>query len=97
MNTKVITIGLFAITVIALFAANQFQTFAIPPYNPNIVEPPSATLSRDELGNLIARLVVSGVLLIAALYVILTKKYKPEDKNWAYGALGTIAGFWLRA
>jgi hypothetical protein len=33
---------------------------------------------------------------LAALFVILKKKYAPEDKNRAYGTLGTIAGFWLK-
>ena len=45
----------------------------------------------------VAQLVISAVLLIAALFVILTKKYPPQDKHWAYGALGTVVGFWLKA
>jgi len=39
--------------------------------------------------------VVSLVLLIAALWVILSKRYTPTDRHWAYGSVGTIVGFWL--
>jgi len=46
---------------------------------------------------LAAQLVISAVLLVAALFVILTKRYPAQDKHWAYGALGTVVGFWLKA
>ena len=45
---------------------------------------------------LTAQLVISAVLLVAALFVILTKRYPAQDKHWAYGALGTVVGFWLK-
>jgi uncharacterized membrane protein SirB2 len=38
---------------------------------------------------------VSIVLLISALFVILSKKYAPADRHWAYGSIGTIVGYWL--
>jgi hypothetical protein len=44
-----------------------------------------------------AQLVITGVLLVAALFVILIKKYPAQAKYWAYGALGTGVGFWLKA
>ena len=40
-------------------------------------------------------IVVSLVVLAASLFVILSKKYPPESDRWAYGAVGTIVGFWL--
>ena len=40
-------------------------------------------------------IVVSVAVLGASLYVILTKKFSPESDKWAYGAVGTITGFWL--
>src|SRR5487761_111495 len=33
---------------------------------------------------------------IASLFVILSKRYGPKDKHWAYGTVGIIIGFWLR-
>ncbi len=40
--------------------------------------------------------VVSTAILGCALYVILSLKYGPQDKHWAYGSEGTILGYWLR-
>jgi hypothetical protein len=37
------------------------------------------------------------VLLSGALFVILSKKYAPTDKHWAFGTLGTLVGYWLKA
>ncbi len=33
---------------------------------------------------------------IAALYIILSDAYGQESLKWAYGAIGTLIGFWLR-
>ena len=40
--------------------------------------------------------IITVVLLVAALYVILARNFSPQDKNWAYGTLGTLVGFWLK-
>jgi hypothetical protein len=42
-----------------------------------------------------ARLIVSAIVLLAALFVILSKRYQEESEKWAFGAIGTILGFWL--
>lgn len=48
-------------------------------------------------GRPIAQLVLSGIVLIAALYVIAVKTDSDAaQKNWASGAIGTILGFWLK-
>jgi hypothetical protein len=39
---------------------------------------------------------VSMIVLIAALYVILSKRYPPKVEHWAYATVGTVLGFWLR-
>jgi hypothetical protein len=39
---------------------------------------------------------LSAILLVAGLYVILSKDYGTTDKYWAYGTVGTLVGFWLR-
>ena len=36
------------------------------------------------------------IVLIAALYVILSKRYPPKVEHWAYATVGTVLGFWLR-
>jgi hypothetical protein len=41
--------------------------------------------------------VVTIPVLICSLYVIVSRRYKDEDKKWAYGAIGTLLGFWLGA
>ncbi|HEX4156935.1 MAG TPA: hypothetical protein VHY79_00540 [Rhizomicrobium sp.] len=40
--------------------------------------------------------VITVVLLVAALYMILARNYSPQDRHWAYGTLGTLVGFWLK-
>jgi len=40
--------------------------------------------------------IISIVLLIAGLYVILSKAYDPSTTNWAFATIGTLVGFWLR-
>jgi hypothetical protein len=39
---------------------------------------------------------VSLIVLTAALWVILSKKYPPKVEHWAYATVGTVLGFWLR-
>jgi hypothetical protein len=38
---------------------------------------------------------VSFVILAAGLFIILSKRYQADDKNWAFAAVGTVVGFWL--
>jgi hypothetical protein len=54
--------------------------------------PPSGDGS---LGRDLARFFLSGVVLLAALLVILSKRYVPTDRHWGYGTLGILVGFWL--
>ena len=95
MMGKVYSIGLFVVSVIVLLTLNYWRVSgpvevpSPPPPGPE----PAVSLSYA-LG---AQLVISAVLLIAALFVILTKRYPAQDKHWAYGALGTVVGFWLKA
>jgi hypothetical protein len=39
---------------------------------------------------------ISIILLLASLYVILSSKYGPRDKHWAYGIVGTLIGYWFK-
>jgi hypothetical protein len=38
----------------------------------------------------------SLLIMMAALYIILSGGYQPQVQNWAFTTLGTILGFWLR-
>jgi hypothetical protein len=42
------------------------------------------------------QVLISLALLGASLYVILSRDYQQPQQNWAYGMVGTIAGFWLK-
>jgi len=95
MMGKAYSIGLFVVSVIVLLTLNYWRVSgpvevpSPPPPGPE----PAVSLSYA-LGT---QLVISAVLLIAALFVILAKRYPAQDKHWAYGALGTVVGFWLKA
>lgn len=43
----------------------------------------------------IMQILLSLVVAIASLYVILSGRYAPKDKHWAYATIGTVVGFWL--
>ena len=38
---------------------------------------------------------VTGSVLAASLYVLVSERYAETEKKWAYGAVGTILGYWL--
>jgi hypothetical protein len=42
------------------------------------------------------QILVSMCILIAGLWMILSGRYEPKDKQWAMGAVGTVIGFWLK-
>jgi hypothetical protein len=42
------------------------------------------------------RVAMSFCLLGAALYIILSKRFQPKDKHWAYGLIGILLGYWLK-
>jgi Tfp pilus assembly protein PilV len=42
-------------------------------------------------------IVITAVVGLAALYIILSKKFEADSLKWAYGILGTIVGFWLKS
>jgi hypothetical protein len=51
---------------------------------------------RTETATVVMQIVISLVVLAAALYVIL-KMSNADDHKWAYGIIGTIVGYWLRS
>ncbi len=41
------------------------------------------------------KVIFSSIFCIAALYVVLSKKYDDETKKWAFSVLTLIAGVWI--
>ena len=42
-------------------------------------------------------MVVLGLMVLASgLYVILSGTYADSEQKWAYSAIGTVLGFWLK-
>ena len=42
------------------------------------------------------RIVTSLAVLVSALYVILSHSYGDAEQKWAFGAIGTLLGYWLK-
>jgi hypothetical protein len=40
--------------------------------------------------------IVSAAVLWAALHIILSHDHDDSSQKWAFGAVGTILGFWLK-
>lgn len=46
---------------------------------------------------LATQIAISMIVLVACLYIILSRKYESDTEKWAYGAVGIILGYWLPA
>jgi hypothetical protein len=51
---------------------------------------------RGPLRRMMMQAVVSLAVLAASLFIILTHRFEPGD-HWAYGSLGMVVGYWLKA
>ena len=56
---------------------------------------PAAPLAID--ARTVIMILVSVLVLGSSLYVILSMRYDAASQKWAFGVIGTILGFWLRA
>lgn len=43
----------------------------------------------------IVQIAITFIVLAAALYIILSKKYPDDTQKWAFGIIGLIVGYWL--
>ncbi len=50
----------------------------------------------DDTLKLYVRIAVSALFAGAGLFVVLSKRYEANEKNWAFATMGTIVGFWLK-
>ena len=101
MTGRLLLLALFAATIIALVLLRL-----VPPWVP--ASSNEVTGSLDSWGLCVReggspwirtrdlmQVVVSIIFSLAALLAIFSKRFKPADKNWAYGAVGSILGYWL--
>jgi hypothetical protein len=58
-----------------------------------VVGGPGALSGVDLRGKM--QVIVSLIVLICSLYIILSKKYEADTQKWAFGAIGTVVGYWL--
>lgn len=65
----------------------------LPPSHNNIVIMPGD--DSVATAKLVMTFIVTSLVLLCSLFVILAKKYTDADRKWAYGAIGTILGYWL--
>ena len=53
-------------------------------------------LSRYPPNPFVMSIVVSLAVLGSALYIVLSGGYAEAEQKWAFGAIGTILGYWLK-
>lgn len=41
-------------------------------------------------------MIVTLLVLVCALWVILSKQYDSEQQKWAFGVIGIVLGYWLK-
>jgi hypothetical protein len=46
---------------------------------------------------IIMGVIVSAVILIAALYIILSQQFDDTNQKWAFSTVGAILGYWLNS
>lgn len=39
--------------------------------------------------------VISLAILSSCLWIVLSRRYEDAEKKWAFGAIGTVIGYWL--
>jgi hypothetical protein len=77
--------------LVALAAIIIILVFSIIPFNQVSVRGAGNSQTINDL----TRAILSLILFSGALWVILSRRYTPTDRHWAFGAVGTIVGFWL--
>jgi hypothetical protein len=54
-------------------------------------------MDRSTANNKWMPIFVSTVVLLSALFIVLSKNaYDADQQKWAFGVIGTIIGYWLR-
>ncbi len=45
---------------------------------------------------LLFRMFITVLLCAVSIHVILSRRFTPTQKHWAYGTIGTLIGYWLK-
>lgn len=105
MNYRTLSIGIFILAVVgfaiaAYWAGHPSQELRTlhhwgPPQLPT--ENPYGLKDLFAFDPEHFKMLLSLVVALVALAVIVAKQGASQDKHWAYGAIGTIIGFWLNS
>lgn len=60
-----------------------------------IVKKQPITLASISIVDIYMSVIISLIILCASLWIILSKKYTNDSRNWAFGIVGTIVGHWI--
>ena len=52
-------------------------------------------IERDRNVQITVQVVISFLILGAALFLVVSNKFGPRDQRWAYASAGAVLGFWL--
>ena len=101
MNGRLILFALFVATIIALVllqrvpqwvpASSNDLTSSLYSLGLWVREGSSPGIRTRDLMQVVVTIIFSA----AALFAIFSKRFKPADKNSAYGAVAIILGYWL--
>ncbi len=83
-----ITAGILILTICGL-------VFATIIYKGEMAAGHDWTIYEVDMFRQAVQLIVSTVAGGASLFVILSRRFAPKDKHWAYATMGTILGYWL--
>ena len=99
MTIRYLGLALFIFSVFLLGCLSLSRYAPTAPLS----EVPFRMLARNRLrlrvaavGRLRMQVVLTLALGGAAIWIILATAHGPDDKKWAYGALGTVLGYWLK-
>jgi hypothetical protein len=84
------------VTVLGLLVSNGLVWWADVPKQPGSPTALETKITKSVwTPKLLGAVAVTIPVLGCALYVIVAPVYGEADKKWAYGAVGTLLGFWL--
>lgn len=80
-------ISLIGVLVLVVWRVVAFLSPALPP--------PLAPATAPVV--IAMRMVITAVVLVSALYVVLSKRYETDTEKWAFGIIGLLIGYWMPA
>lgn len=51
---------------------------------------------RQEVLHTYVRIGISLLIILSALFVVLSQSYGDAEQKWAFGSIGTVLGYWLK-